>query len=74
MLVPDFRPGGDLGFVRWRANHGAQTHTSSGEIGDRIIATMRPAVDAGGEAGPWRSAGMKLVREVSWPVADLRCD
>ena len=21
-----------------------------------------------------RSAGLKLVREVSWPVADLRCD
>ncbi len=48
--------------------------SSSGELGDRLIATMRAAVDAGGEAGPLRSAGMKLVREVSWPVADLRCD
>ena len=29
---------------------------------------------AGGEAGPVRSAGLKLVRDVPWPVADLRCD
>lgn len=35
---------------------------------------MRAALEAGGEAGPVRSAGMKLVREVAWPVADLRCD
>lgn len=47
---------------------------SKGHLGDRIIATMRGALRAGGEAGPVRSAGMKLVREVSWPVADLRCD
>ncbi|HVW55455.1 MAG TPA: DUF1028 domain-containing protein [Rhizobiaceae bacterium] len=47
---------------------------SKGDLGDRIIATMRAALKAGGEAGPVRSAGMKLVREVSWPVADLRCD
>ncbi|MBN9222617.1 MAG: DUF1028 domain-containing protein [Mesorhizobium sp.] len=47
---------------------------SDGELGDRLIATMRAALAAGGEAGPVRSAGMKLVRDVSWPVADLRCD
>ncbi len=47
---------------------------SSGHLGDRIVATMRAAVKAGGEAGPVHSAGMKLVRDVSWPVADLRCD
>lgn len=48
--------------------------TSEGHLGDRIIATMRAALKAGGEAGPVHSAGMKLVREVAWPVADLRCD
>jgi uncharacterized Ntn-hydrolase superfamily protein len=48
--------------------------TSEGHLGDRIIASMRAALKAGGEAGPVHSAGMKLVREVSWPVADLRCD
>lgn len=47
---------------------------SQGHLGDRLIATMRAALRAGGEAGPVRSAGMKLVRDVAWPVADLRCD
>ncbi len=47
---------------------------SKGHFGDRIVATMRAALKAGGEAGPVRSAGMKLVHEVPWPVADLRCD
>jgi uncharacterized Ntn-hydrolase superfamily protein len=48
--------------------------STQGDLGDRLIAVMRAALKAGGEAGPVRSAGMKLVREVSWPVADLRCD
>lgn len=45
-----------------------------GHIGDRLIAAMRAALAAGGEAGPVRSAGMRLVDQVSWPVADLRVD
>jgi len=47
---------------------------SSGHLGDRLIAVMRAALSAGGEAGPVHSAGMMLVRNVSWPVADLRVD
>jgi uncharacterized Ntn-hydrolase superfamily protein len=47
---------------------------SSGHLGDRLVAVMRAARDAGGEAGPVHSAGLKLVREVPWPVADLRVD
>ncbi|MFK7941861.1 MAG: DUF1028 domain-containing protein [Paracoccaceae bacterium] len=47
---------------------------SNGHLGDRLVTVMRAALAAGGEAGPVRSAGMMLVREVSWPVADLRCD
>lgn len=47
---------------------------SEGHLGDRLIGVMRAALAAGGEAGPVHSAGMMLVREVSWPVADLRCD
>lgn len=47
---------------------------STGPLGDRLIAAMKVALAAGGEAGPVRSAGMKLVRDVAWPVADLRCD
>jgi uncharacterized Ntn-hydrolase superfamily protein len=47
---------------------------AKGHIGDRLIAAMRAALAAGGEAGPVHSAGMKIVDAVSWPVADLRCD
>ncbi len=47
---------------------------SSGHLGDRLLATMQAAILAGGEAGPVRSSGMKLVDQVSWPVADLRVD
>ena len=47
---------------------------SQGDLGDRLIAIMRAAVKAGGEAGPVRSSGLKLVREMSWPVVNLRCD
>lgn len=47
---------------------------ASGHLGDRLIAAMRAGLAAGGEAGPIHSAGMKLVDQVSWPVADLRCD
>lgn len=48
--------------------------SSRGHLGDRLIAVMRAALAAGGEAGPVHSAGMKLVRDVPWPVADLRVD
>ncbi len=47
---------------------------SHGHLGDRLIAAMQAALAAGGEVGPVRSAGLQLVREVSWPVADLRVD
>nr|WP_319948201.1 DUF1028 domain-containing protein [uncultured Shimia sp.] len=48
--------------------------SSTGHMGDRLIAAMRAGLAAGGEAGPIHSAGMKIVDKVSWPVADLRCD
>ena len=47
---------------------------SRGHLGDRLLLAMRAALDSGGEAGPVHSAGLYLVREVSWPVADLRVD
>ena len=43
-------------------------------IGDRVMAAMTAAIQAGGEAGPVHSAGMLIVRDVAWPVADLRID
>ena len=39
-----------------------------------MLAAMQAGLDAGGEAGPVHSAGMKLVDEVAWPIADLRVD
>ena len=44
---------------------------SSGHLGDRLITAMRAGLSAGGEAGPVRSAGLKLVDKVAWPVAEL---
>lgn len=46
----------------------------SGHLGNRLLAAMAAARDAGGEVGPVHSAGMLIVREVDWPVADLRVD
>lgn len=48
---------------------------SEGHLADRLLAAMQAAVDAGGEAGPVHSAGMKLAADAaSWPVVDLRVD
>lgn len=43
-------------------------------LADRLLKAMKAAVDAGGEMGPVHSAGMLVVRDVAWPVADLRID
>lgn len=48
--------------------------TTSGHLGDGLIAAMRAGLTAGGEAGPIHSAGLLMVDRVSWPVAELRCD
>lgn len=45
-----------------------------GSLGDRLMASMLAAVAAGGEAGPVHSAALKIVGDVSWPIADLRVD
>jgi len=43
-------------------------------LGDRLMAAMQAAEAAGGEAGPIHSAGMLVVRDEAWAVADLRVD
>jgi uncharacterized Ntn-hydrolase superfamily protein len=40
----------------------------------RLLQALRAGVDAGGEAGPIHSAGLLVVRDVSWPIVDLRVD
>jgi uncharacterized Ntn-hydrolase superfamily protein len=45
-----------------------------GSFGDRLMAALQAGLAAGGEAGPVRSAGLKIVDQLDWPVADLRID
>lgn len=47
---------------------------TDGHLADRLLAALRAGLDAGGEAGPVRSAGMLVVHEVPWPIIDLRVD
>ncbi len=48
--------------------------TSGGHLADRLLAALRAAVVAGGEAGPLHAAGLMVADAVSWPVVDLRVD
>jgi uncharacterized Ntn-hydrolase superfamily protein len=47
---------------------------STGHLGARLLAALRAGLARGGEAGPVHSAGVLVVREVSWPIVDLRVD
>ena len=48
--------------------------SGSGHLGDRLLQALRAGLDEGGEAGPIHSAGLLIVRDVSWPIVDLRVD
>lgn len=48
--------------------------TAGGALGERLVAALRGGLDAGGEAGSVHSAGLLLVKDAAWPVADLRVD
>jgi uncharacterized Ntn-hydrolase superfamily protein len=45
-----------------------------GSFASRLLAALRAALAEGGEAGPIHSAGIYIVRDVSWPIVDLRVD
>lgn len=47
---------------------------SSGELEERLMTSLEAGLAAGGEAGPVHSAGLSVVREVSWRETDLRVD
>lgn len=47
---------------------------AGGHLGDRLLVAMQAAVAAGGECGPVHSSGLQLVRDMPWPIADLRVD
>lgn len=40
----------------------------------RLLAALEAGLAAGGEAGPVHSAGLVVVRDVDWPIVDLRVD
>jgi uncharacterized Ntn-hydrolase superfamily protein len=48
--------------------------TEARDLGDRLVAALKAGLEAGGEAGPVHSAGLVMVRDVAWPVAELRVD
>ncbi len=50
------------------------TTTAGAPLADRLLAALRAGTEAGGEAGPLRSAGLLLSADVDWPVVDLRVD
>jgi len=47
---------------------------ASGALPLRLVRALAAGLEAGGEAGSVRSAGLKVVRDVAWPVVDLRVD
>jgi uncharacterized Ntn-hydrolase superfamily protein len=47
---------------------------ATGQLEERLLAALEAGLAAGGEAGPVRSAGLSVVRDVAWRVTDLRVD
>lgn len=48
--------------------------TTTGHLGNRLLAAMQAALALGGEIGPVHSAGLLIVGVHPWPLAELRCD
>lgn len=52
----------------------AAFESEEGHLGARLLTALRAGVAKGGEVGPVHSAGLLVVRDVSWPIVDLRVD
>lgn len=52
----------------------AAFESTTGTLADRLITALEAGRDAGGEAGPVYSAGLKVADKLSWPFVDLRID
>jgi uncharacterized Ntn-hydrolase superfamily protein len=48
--------------------------TAGRPLGDRLMAAIRGALAAGGEAGPVHSAALLVATTADWPTTDLRVD
>ena len=47
---------------------------AAGHLGDRLMVALEAGLQAGGEAGPVHSAGLKIADRLAWPLVDLRID
>jgi uncharacterized Ntn-hydrolase superfamily protein len=47
---------------------------AQGHLAERLMQALEAGLRAGGEAGPVRSAGLKVADRLSWPLVDLRID
>jgi uncharacterized Ntn-hydrolase superfamily protein len=54
--------------------HGPGAVAAGNMLANLDVAAMRAGLDAGGEAGPIHSIGLKITGNVLWPIADLRVD
>ena len=52
----------------------AAFQAATGHLGDRLMVALLAGLEAGGEAGPVHSAGMKIADKLDWPLVDLRID
>lgn len=52
----------------------AAFETLTGHLGERLLRALEVGLRAGGEAGPVRSAGLKVADRLDWPLVDLRID
>lgn len=68
VIAPFESAGGSLPGVRPRFAT-ERTHFAA-----MLLRALCAGVEAGGEAGPIHSAGLLVVRDVSWPIVDLRVD
>lgn len=48
--------------------------SATGSLEERLLDALSAGLSAGGEAGPVRSAGLAVVRDVPWRETDLRVD
>jgi len=52
----------------------AAFEAATGPLAERLLLALEAGLAAGGEAGPVRSAGLKVADRLSWPLVDLRID
>jgi uncharacterized Ntn-hydrolase superfamily protein len=52
----------------------AAFEAATGHLGERLMQALEAGLQAGGEAGPVRSAGLQVADRLDWPLVDLRID